>query len=134
MSRILIVDDDETYRTTLQALLEDFGHECRVVKNGAEALIELEIGSFDLVIMDFDMPVIGGLNLLNVMAERGFLPTIPVIIISSHISPIPENLIKKAGAFALMLKPYDVEKLFALVSEALQSRIKENPPENNKKA
>ncbi len=126
MSRILIVDDDETFRFTLQALLEDVGYECRVVKNGAEALIELGIDSFDLVITDIDMPVVSGIQLLQGMAERSLLLKIPVIIISAQISPMLQQLVKKAGAYALLIKPYDVELLFALVSQALESRIEEN--------
>ncbi len=126
MPRILIVDDDETFRFTLQALLEDVRYECRVVKNGAEALIELGIDSFDLVITDIDMPVVSGIQLLQGMAERSLLLKIPVIIISAQISPMLQQLVKKAGAYALLVKPYDVELLFALVSQALESRIEEN--------
>ena len=126
MPRILIVDDDETFRITLQALLEDLRYECRVVKNGAEALIELGIDSFDLVITDIDMPVVSGIQLLQGMAERSLLLKIPVIIISAQISPMLQQLVKKAGAYALLIKPYDVELLFDLVSQALESRIEEN--------
>jgi len=97
-----------------------------VVKNGAEALIELSIESFDLVITDIEMPVISGIQLLQTMADRSLLPTIPVIIISAQISPMLQQLVKKAGAYALLVKPYDVELLFALVSQALESRIEEN--------
>jgi len=134
MPRILIVDDDdETFPITYHALLEGGGYECRVVKDGTEALIELENGSFDLVISNLDMPVVSGIQLLQRMAERSLLPTIPVIIITGKVSPMLKKLIKKAGAYALLVKPYDIEKLFVLVSQALEARIKENFPENKKK-
>jgi len=133
MPRILIVDSYENFGITLQGLLEREGYECLVVQDGAEALIELENGSFDLVISDFDMPVVSGIQLLQRMAERSLLPTIPVIMVIG-IRPMLEKLVTEIGAYALLVKPYTVKKLFALVSQALESRIKENFPENNKKA
>ena len=134
MPRILIVDDDETFRTTLQALLEDVECECRVVKSGDEAIIELRQESYDLVITDFDMPVVGGIELLTRMDEVSLLSTTPVIIITDQVSPMLEKIIMKAGAYALLIKPYDIEQLFALVSQALEARIKENFPENDTNA
>ncbi len=134
MPRILIVDDDETFRTTLQALLEDVECECRVVKSGAEAIIELRQESYDLVITDFDMPVVGGIELLTRMEAVSLLSTTPVIIITDQVSPMLEKIIMKAGAYALLIKPYDIEQLFALVSQALEARVKENFPENDTNA
>ena len=93
MPRILLVDDDETFRITLQALLEDVGYECRVVKDGAEALFQLKTESFDLVVItDLDMPVVSGVHLLQRMAEQSLPPTISVIIITSHVSFILERM------------------------------------------
>ncbi len=63
--RILLVEDDETFRGVLQTILEDDGHEVHTASDGSAGLHLLRRESFDLIISDLKMPGLGGLELLR---------------------------------------------------------------------
>ncbi len=119
-ARILIADDDPGVRLVLREALTDAGFEVVTAVDG-EALLELiEKQGGDLVITDVLMP---GLDGLDVMARiRGMRPDLPVIVISAHgtLSTVVEAT--RGGAFDYLAKPFDLERLTALVRRALKDR------------
>jgi len=108
-SRILIADDSDVCRTVLAILLKNTGFEVTSVVNGREAVAKLQTQSFDLAILDNDMPELDGLGTLA--ALRGFLPNLPVAIVSGTLSPDLRARYEKHGIAAIYDKPVDPRKL-----------------------
>jgi CheY-like chemotaxis protein len=79
--RILLVEDQELVRASLRLMLELDGHQVTEATNGAEALNSFTIGEFDIVITDFEMPVLKG----NELAARIKLlaPSLPILMITA---------------------------------------------------
>lgn len=107
--KILIVDDSELNRELLAGMLED-EYEIYQVENGKKAIDILEENreQFKLVLLDINMPVMDGYEVLSIMKRRKWLDKLPVIVISAEISG--EN-VKKAyelGASDYFVRPFNV--------------------------
>jgi DNA-binding NtrC family response regulator len=116
MSRILIVDDERDIREILQDLLEDLG-EVVGVENGVMALDLMRKSTFDLVISDFNMPAMNGMQLLKQMNESNIRT--PMIWITGRST---KDLIVdawKEGVFDYIEKPFDLEQVRKSVITAL---------------
>jgi len=117
---ILIVDDDDDHRMLLADLLESKGHIISLAENAKQALDKLSVQTVDLVITDFMMPEMNGLELIRAMATREWLSRIPVILLTANRRENLEELAKSAGAFATVFKPYDFKRLLALIHSAVE--------------
>jgi len=116
---ILLIDDDRPYRQALRLYLENHGFTCREAEDGREALVLLDGGlDVDLIISDYHMPVINGLDFLKALSSRGRGQDVRVILVSGNMTKEIEKEAKQAGAFAFLEKPYDFKELLALVSRA----------------
>ena len=104
--RILIVDDDESVRSLLARALKIWGYEIDTVRNGVEAITQVEKRSYDLVITDYMMPKMDGLELTRrIKAEH---PSIPILLVTSN-GPVYDLL--KNGAAACIIKPFSIFEL-----------------------
>ena len=119
MARILVVDDDAVTRLVLGSILEDGGHEIYYAANGELGLTVYQRSHFDLVIVDLEMPVIGGLRMIRELCEHD--EDVRVIAISSRS---PEHLLhaEDYGARCALVKPVDPRDLLQAVEAALKSR------------
>jgi CheY-like chemotaxis protein/anti-sigma regulatory factor (Ser/Thr protein kinase) len=119
MSRILVVDDDQTTRHLLRRVLTSAGFSATVAKDGAEALRVLRSKRFDLILLDVWMPRMNGLDLLARIRTRKARPK--VVVMTSDDAP--ETLLKavREQAFQYMHKPVDAPSLLRTVREALQT-------------
>ncbi|MCT6869903.1 MAG: sigma-54 dependent transcriptional regulator [Apibacter sp.] len=128
MTKILIVEDEETIRRVLKSILleEDKKFEIDEAQDGLEAKQLIDKNEYDLVICDIKMPKMDGEELLcQVMEEK---PLLPFIMISGHGTiEIAVNCIKK-GAFDYISKPPDLGRLLSAVRNALDKKnlISEN--------
>jgi len=121
---ILIIDDDRPVRRVLRLILESHAFDCKEADDGLEGLTLLDGGlSVDLIISDYHMPVINGVNFLKALAYRVSGEGVPVILLSGNMTKEMEQIAKQAGAFAVMAKPYDHQKLLATVSRACNRAI-----------
>jgi CheY-like chemotaxis protein len=115
--RILLVDDEEPLRRLVRMMLELDGHQVTEAGNGTEALSLFTMGEFDLVITDFEMPVMKG----NELAVRIKLldPSLPVLMItaSEWAGPDVENPVD-----ALLNKPLTVTDLHDALGKLLSAR------------
>lgn len=86
--RVLVAEDNEANRELIRTLLENAGIDYTLVGNGAEALAMMKKGGYDLVLMDEQMPVMGGAEAVRKMhayEDRNRLPHLPVIAITADV-------------------------------------------------
>ena len=122
MARIIIADDDDIVGEIARDALIDAGHGVGLVTDGAEALNVIRARKPDLVILDCNMPGMGGVLVLREMRNSVDLCDTPVLMLTARTSRQDENLARFAGANAYMKKPFDPEELAFRVDEILAGR------------
>jgi len=116
MNRVLIVDDDDAARLALSACLASSGYELTEACDGMEALIRLQTGAYALVITDYQMPGLNGLELMQIVRKKW---KIPVLLISGHLTEAEEQVAVLSEA-SVLRKPIDREILLSLVKLVVQ--------------
>jgi DNA-binding NtrC family response regulator len=115
--RILVVDDDETIRNTVKAILEDEGYTVDLVATGSDAILKTEQTTYNLALLDIRLPDMEGVELLKLMKDT--VPRTRKIMVTGY--PSMQNAIaainKQADAY--LVKPVNVEKLLSTVKEQL---------------
>jgi DNA-binding NtrC family response regulator len=123
MANILYVDDEPAIRLILQDTLERLGHSAFGAQNVPEALAALSRGDIDLIISDFRMPGLSGLELLEMLRDDG--RDIPLIMLTGFATIEHAVAAIKAGASDYITKPVQPEQLEHAVSQALElTRLK----------
>jgi DNA-binding NtrC family response regulator len=118
MGTVLVIDDEQLVRWSIEKLLSKDGHEVVSVGTGAEGLLKLRESIPDVVLLDMKLPDIEGIEILRtIKKENGELPVIVITAYGSIDSAI--NAIK-TGAFDYIVKPFDAEKLKLTVNRALE--------------
>jgi two-component system sensor histidine kinase RpfC len=110
--QVLAADDNPTNREVIGKILERGGHAPTVVADGEEVLDCLESGRYDIVILDRNMPNLGGIEALRALRlmTRG-RERLPVIILSADATPVAKREALEAGADAFLAKPIEALKL-----------------------
>lgn len=121
-ARILVVDDVEVNRDLLARRLQRQGHVVEQAEHGAQALLMLATGAWDLVLLDVMMPVLDGIGTLTALKADAALRDIPVIMISA--STEIETVVKciELGAEDYLPKPFDPVLLRARVGSSLEKK------------
>jgi len=119
-ARILVIDDDETVRRSLEAVLKEDGYEVDVAENGKEAIAKSKARLYNLALVDLRLPDMDGIELLTTM--RDTTPKMVKIIVTGY--PSLENAIEAVnrGADGYIVKPYTVEDLLRKIKEHLQKQ------------
>jgi two-component system chemotaxis response regulator CheY len=110
--KILVVDDMTTMRRIVKNILKQLGFSnTEEAENGQEALTKLRADTFGLVVSDWDMPVISGVEMLRAIRADEKLKHIPVLIVTAEAQK--ENLIEaiQAGVNDYVVKPFTAEML-----------------------
>jgi CheY-like chemotaxis protein len=118
MAKILIVDDDSLIKNLLGDFLESLGHKVTFAENGVDALSQIHSQSFNIALLDIHMPLISGLELLEILNKRR--PQTMVIMISGQASLDSAIEALKKGAFDYIKKPIILKELQGIVSRALE--------------
>ncbi len=113
---VLFVDDDLAIRESMSDVLPMMGHTCKVASDGKEALEMLAAEPFDVVISDFHMPNMSGLEMLKVIRKER--PDFPVIMAFAATGDDDVEIVMEAGASAVLNKPMDLDKLERAISKA----------------
>ena len=109
--RALIVDDSRFVRGLLRGLLEERGIECAEAADGQAGLDALHAGvPFDLALVDWNMPVMDGLEMLKRMRAEGF-PEMKVMMVTTEAENDFILRALDAGADEYLMKPFDDEAL-----------------------
>jgi CheY-like chemotaxis protein len=109
---ILIVDDELSIAETLGEILAWEGYAVQMAPNGRAALSELERNVPGLVLLDYMMPVMDGLELLQIMRQRPELARVPVILMTAARLALPSEQQKFD---ALLRKPFEIDSVLRLV-------------------
>lgn len=119
--RILLVEDDETFRSLLQTILEDDGHEVLTAEDGLKGLDLLRQKNFDLVVTDLKMPGKTGLELFR---DSRTDPNPPMFIFITAFGKVDEAVTAmKEGAVDFLTKPLeDPDSILSLVNRAIESQ------------
>ena len=118
--KILLVDDDETIRTTMIAILEDEGYSVDSAPNGKEAIRKTQEQTYNIALLDIRLPDMEGVELLGLMKDS--IPRMRKIMVTGF--PSLQNAVEAVNksADAYLIKPVDVDKLLATVKEQLQKQ------------
>src|SRR5499426_1922042 len=117
-SRILIVDDEPLNLDLLDQELTELGHVTERATDGSEALSKLDTANPDLVLLDYQMPGMNGIEVLREIRKRD--QNLPVIIITAYGTIERAVEAVKAGANDFITKPFDPEHLALVVKKALE--------------
>ncbi|MBN8441890.1 MAG: response regulator [Thauera sp.] len=116
--RILLVEDNEINQRLAVALLERAGYSVTLAANGLQALDRFGSSTFDLILMDLQMPVMDGLEatrrIRDLERQSGARPT-PVIALTASVRPQDRDVCLAAGMDDFVAKPINVGELFDLV-------------------
>ena len=117
--RVLIVDDQREVRRMLSAGVETLGPEFSVlaVPSGEEAVLELSLQKFDLLVTDVRLPGISGLEVLR--RVRTSRPDLKIILITGILDPVIRRNVADAGADAFFLKPIEIADFLDAVERCL---------------
>ena len=109
--RVLIVDDSRFIRNHLRGLLAPLGMECEEAANGADGLAMLHSSApFDLALLDWNMPIMSGLEMLCQMRAEGY-SSVKVLMVTTESEN--DNILRalEAGADEYLMKPFEAEAL-----------------------
>ncbi len=114
---ILVVDDDISHCTILQALLRGWGYNVALANSGRQALEQVREQVFDLVLCDVRMAEMDGIATLKEI--KALNPAIPVLIMTAYSSVETAVEALKTGALDYLIKPLDFDNLEATLEKAL---------------
>lgn len=118
--KILLIDDEEEFISTLAERLELRGYLCRTAGDGQEGIQMVTNEIFDIAILDLMMPGLTGLNTLRQIKE--IQPDLPVILLTGHGSTKDGMEGMRIGAFDFLIKPLDIYALIDKIKLAIASK------------
>jgi two-component system chemotaxis response regulator CheY len=116
-TRILVVDDSSLARRMTRKILEELGHEVEEAPDGAQALEQFLLNRHDAVVLDLLMHGMDGVEVLRKLKEMN--PQLPVIVLTADIQRTTRDMVKDAGAVAMVNKPVSKEQLAEVLPIAL---------------
>ena len=117
--KILLVDDDDIFRTLLSEVLEGEGFEISAQENGRLAWESLQAEGADIVVSDVNMPEMDGMELLRLIREDARFSGLPVVMMVQKTSMQEAS---EGGADAYLFKPFPNTDLVAMI-RSLEQRI-----------
>lgn len=117
--RILVIDDEAILASNIQKYLERREYDVRVAGDGEDGLARLQSFRPDLVVLDYRLPDMDGLAVLERIGEA--MSDVKTIMITAHGNPAVAVSAKHAGAYEYLPKPLALCELAQLIDEALAS-------------
>jgi len=132
--KILVGEDNETNKKVIKSILEHESHVVTMANNGEEVLDFLEDNEFDLIILDMQMPVMGGIEAAKIF--RFMYPEkkhIPIIMLTANATREAKKSCEEAKLDAFLTKPIEPEKLLHVISSLINDKkisFKEHSTQN----
>lgn len=124
--RILVAEDNKTNQMVIQKILERAGHKPHIVNNGQEALDAIDSRPFDIIIMDMQMPVMGGIEAAKIYNfTTSHEEKLPVIILTANATTEALNECKDANVDSYLTKPINIRRLLETI-ETLSNDTNKN--------
>lgn len=121
MPKVVIADDSMFQRFTLHKMVKNAGFEVIEAKNGQECLDAIDRMHPDLVLLDLNMPVRNGFDILETLRTRG--ATVPVVVISADIQESSRQRCLNLGAKAVLGKPVREQPLIDMLRELTEPNV-----------
>ncbi len=125
LGRILVIDDDAEFRSSLAEALAHAGYEVMLAGDGAQGIEALQHRPSDLTITDIFMPVKDGIELITLLKDQ--FPSTPIVAVSggprSPKSALPIDYLSMASTFGadrVLRKPFRLERLLEVVRETIK--------------
>ena len=126
--KILVAEDNVTNQQVIAAILARAGHETVMVENGEQALDRLEAESFDLIILDMQMPVMGGIEAAKLYTYMNSgKPRTPIIILTANATAEARQECQEAGVDTYLTKPIEPRRLLETIT-SLTETLSHRPP------
>jgi len=117
--KILLIDDEEEFASTLAERLELRGYVAKIAKGGESGISLIAHESFDIVLLDLMMPGLNGLDTLKQI--KIINKHLPVILLTGHGSVQGGTEGMRIGAFDFLMKPLDIKKLIKKIQLAINN-------------
>src|SRR5579859_1764630 len=122
--KVLVIDDEESVREALSRFLTKAGYQVNVAEDGAAALqLVHSQAPPDLIVLDLNMPVMSGFEVLTALRVNPEWTHIPVIVLTATMGYSAEHL----QAEAMVTKPFHLKAVEAAIEKALSARAKSPP-------
>lgn len=121
---VLLADDEENVRFAMRETLEPMGCTCTEVGSGREAVEAFATKRFDLVLLDYRMPEMDGIEALKEI--HNINPEVPVLFVTAYGSKELALEALRSGAYDYFTKPFDIEEMRVVVHRALEKRLLRN--------
>ncbi len=122
MNRLLVVDDSKLMRDMVAACLRPLGAvSFEFAGTGLEAIERLSLAAFDLVVLDLNMPDVGGIEVIEFVRSQDRLRTLPVLIVTTRGDDASRARVLEAGASSFLAKPFTPEQILNEVRRLLPS-------------
>lgn len=122
-ANILVAEDSLVNQRILKTILDSSGYTSTVVSNGLEALKEINSQTFDLVLMDLEMPTMGGIEatkrIRQIEHERSLKP-IPIVAVSANVQSPHRKIALETGMSAYVTKPYQKKEILQVIENFTQ--------------
>jgi DNA-binding response OmpR family regulator len=118
-AKILVIDDEEDLRENLKYILEMKGHEVRLAGDGVQGLKMLETYSPDLIILDLNMPNMGGIEFYQRICDKD-MPRYPVFVLTARANM--EKFFKDFNVDGFMAKPFEIPDLLNEIGIVIEKR------------
>lgn len=123
--RLLVVDDEPQIRRVLRATLSEQGYEVHDARTGDDALVAIRNNRFDLILLDMNMPGMGGLETCRAIRATS---EVAIIMLTVHDSERDKVSALDAGADDFVTKPFSMPELLARIRAALRRQPTESAP------
>jgi two-component system chemotaxis response regulator CheY len=122
MKRLLIVDDSKLMRDMVAACLRPLGAvSFEFAGTGLEAIERLALATFDLVVLDLNMPDVGGIEVIEFVRSQDHLRSLPILIVTTRGDDESRARVLEAGASGFLAKPFAPAQILEQVKSLLPS-------------
>jgi two-component system sensor histidine kinase RpfC len=115
---VLVAEDNPVNRKVTARILDRAGHQCRLVEDGDQALDALELGRFDIVLMDVNMPGASGLDVVKIYRAAHLTDAhLPIVALTADATMETRRQCEEAGMDAYITKPVEAARLLEVIDE-----------------
>lgn len=121
-NRLLIVDDSKVMRDMVAACLRPLGEvSFDFAASGLEAIERLALATYHLVVLDLNMPDVGGLEVIEFIRQQSKLKSLPILVVTTRGDDASRTRVLEAGASGFLAKPFAPEQILSDVRGLLGS-------------